>query len=109
SKPVSPTMPDLWLVDAFGDRPFSGNPAGVCFLDRTAPDDWMQSVAMELNQAETAFLVPEGDAFRLRWFTPASEVDLCGHASLASAHYLWAARRLDGAEPARFDTRSGRL
>jgi PhzF family phenazine biosynthesis protein len=102
-------MPDLWLIDAFAERPFTGNPAGVCFLDRAAPTEWMQSVAMELNQAETAFLVAENDGYRLRWFTPAAEVDLCGHATLASAHYLWTTGRADHAAPARFDTRSGRL
>ena len=100
---------DLWLVDAFTDAPFHGNPAGVCWLDAPVSDEWMQSVAMELNQAETAFLLREGDEFRLRWFTPASEVDLCGHATLASSHYLWTAGRLDPATVARFRTRSGLL
>jgi PhzF family phenazine biosynthesis protein len=102
-------MPDLWLIDSFADRPFSGNPAGVCFLDRPAPDRWMQSVAMEMNQAETAFLQAESDRFRLRWFTPASEVDLCSHATLASAHFLWVTGRLPSGATARFETRSGPL
>ncbi|MEZ5316593.1 MAG: PhzF family phenazine biosynthesis protein [Vicinamibacterales bacterium] len=102
-------MSDLWLIDAFTDVPFRGNPAGVCWLDRPAPETWMQQLAMEMHQAETAFLRREGDAFRLRWFTPASEVDLCGHATLASAHFLWTTGRLPEGEAARFDTRSGRL
>ncbi len=102
-------MTDLWLVDAFTDVPFRGNPAGVCWLDRTVPDDWMQSLAMEMNQAETAFLLREQDELRLRWFTPASEVDLCGHATLASAHFLWATGRLQPDRVARFRTRSGLL
>jgi len=102
-------MPDLYLVDAFTDQPFRGNPAGVCPLDHAMPDQWMQSVAMEMNQAETAFLLPEADGFRLRWFTPAAEVDLCGHATLASAHVLWETGRLPAGKPARFHTRSGLL
>jgi PhzF family phenazine biosynthesis protein len=98
----------LYLVDAFTDRPFSGNPAGVCILDSSRDDGWMQAVAGELNQAETAFLTkrPDGD-WHLRWFTPTVEVDLCGHATLASAHALWATRRADS--PIRFHTRSGVL
>lgn len=102
-------MTDLWLIDAFADAPFQGNPAGICWLDRPVPDHWMQSLAMELNQAETAFLRREGDGFRLRWFTPAAEVDLCGHATLASAHFLWTTGRLDAGTAARFMTRSGAL
>src|SRR5437763_387561 len=97
------------VVDAFTDRPFAGNPAGVCPLDRPADDDWMQRVAAEMNLSETAFLHPEDDGFRLRWFTPAIEVVLCGHATLASAHVLWETGRLPSGEPARFHTRSGLL
>ncbi|MBM4188521.1 MAG: PhzF family phenazine biosynthesis protein [Gemmatimonadetes bacterium] len=100
---------DLWLVDAFTEVPFEGNPAGVCFLDGPVPDRWMQSLAMELNQAETAFILKEADGHRLRWFTPVSEVDLCGHATLASAHGLWESGRLPAGQPARFATRSGLL
>jgi len=100
---------DLWLVDAFTEAPFAGNPAGVCFLDSTPPDDWMLQVARELNQAETAFLVRRDDGFGLRWFTPEVEVDLCGHATLASAHFLWSARKVRGKAPIRFHTRSGVL
>lgn len=102
-------MTDLWLVDAFTDRPFKGNPAAVCWLDRAVPDEWMQLLAMEMNQAETAFVRPEGDHFRLRWFTPAAEVDLCGHATVATSHYLWGAGRLAAGATARFETRSGLL
>lgn len=96
-------------VDAFAERPFGGNPAAVCVLDRAASEGWMQSVALEMNLSETAFLHPEGDAWRLRWFTPTVEVDLCGHATLASAHVLWETRRLALDATARFSTRSGPL
>jgi PhzF family phenazine biosynthesis protein len=97
-------------VDAFSDRPFSGNPAGVCILESAAEETWMQSVAGEMNVAETAFLVRRDDgAFDLRWFTPTVEVDLCGHATLASAHVLWDERVLPADERARFHTKSGVL
>lgn len=99
----------IFVVDAFTERPFAGNPAAVCLLDQPAEAIWMQTVAAEMNLSETAFLWPEGDGFRLRWFTPAVEVDLCGHATLASAHILWQSRRLKENEPARFHTRSGLL
>ena len=79
----------IYQVDAFTNAAFKGNPAGVCILDKTQPDAWMKNVASEMNLSETAFLVPEDDGFRLRWFTPRVEVDLCGHATLASAHILW--------------------
>jgi PhzF family phenazine biosynthesis protein len=96
-------------VDAFTDKPFSGNPAGVCLLPEPGDERWMQNVAREMNLSETAFLYRQGDAFNLRWFTPATEVDLCGHATLASAHVLWEMGHLSPDEPARFDTHSGRL
>ncbi|HEU0116804.1 MAG TPA: PhzF family phenazine biosynthesis protein [Thermomicrobiales bacterium] len=96
-------------VDAFADRPFAGNPAGVCVLDSPADATWMQWVAAEMNLAETAFLYPEGDGFHLRWFTPALEVDLCGHATLASAHVLWSEGYLPAGAQARFRTLSGLL
>lgn len=96
-------------VDAFTATPFKGNPAAVCVLDAPAPDAWMQAVALEMNLSETAFLVPEGDVYRLRWFTPAAEVDLCGHATLASAHVLWEDGHLPRDAEARFMTRSGLL
>lgn len=74
-----------YIADAFTDKPFSGNPAAVCILPAWPDEAWMLNMAMENNLSETAFLVPEGEAFRLRWFTPESEVGLCGHATLASA------------------------
>lgn len=96
-------------VDAFTNRPFAGNPAAVCILREAAPDDWMRSVAREMNLSETAFLTPCDDGYNLRWFTPAVEVDLCGHATVASAHVLWEDRHLPASRQARFHTRSGLL
>ena len=98
----------LYLVDAFTDRPFAGNPAGVCVLDDSRDAAWMQAAAMEMNQAETAFLRrrPDGD-WDLRWFTPTVEVELCGHATLASAHALWETGRVAPAKAIRFHTQSG--
>ena len=82
----------FYHVDAFTSRPFSGNPAVVCPLDAPAEPSWMQQVALEMNVSETAFLYPlsesDGRDFNLRWFTPTTEVELCGHATLASAHIL---------------------
>ena len=101
--------PRIVQVDAFTDRPFRGNPAAVCVLDSPADDAWMQDVAREMNLSETAFLHPEGDGHRLRWFTPAIEVDLCGHATLAAAHVLWEDGHLPLDATARFFTRSGLL
>ena len=103
-------MASLTYVDAFSDGPFTGNPAAVCLLGEGADAAWMQNVAAELNLAETAFLVRRPDRdFDLRWFAPAVEVDLCGHATLASAHVLWETGTLDASSPARFHTRSGLL
>ncbi|HYO13780.1 MAG TPA: PhzF family phenazine biosynthesis protein [Thermoanaerobaculia bacterium] len=101
----------LYQVDAFTDRAFAGNPAAVCLLPQARDEGWMQAVAREMNLSETAFLHPEGEdgAWRLRWFTPAVEVELCGHATLASAHVLWETGQLPGDLPARFHTRSGLL
>jgi PhzF family phenazine biosynthesis protein len=96
-------------VDAFTDRPFAGNPAAVCLLPSPRDAGWMQQVAQEMNLAETAFLVRRPDGFDLRWFTPTIEVDLCGHATLASAHVLWEEGHLKTSESARFHTRSGVL
>ncbi len=100
---------DLFQVDAFTDRPFAGNPAAVCLLDGPRDSDWMQDVAREMNLSETAFLHPLGNGFALRWFTPAIEVELCGHATLASAHVLWETGTLAPEEIARFHTLSGLL
>jgi PhzF family phenazine biosynthesis protein len=101
----------LFQVDAFADKPFAGNPAAVCLLREPADEAWMQAVAAEMNLSETAFLVRReaGDGFDLRWFTPTVEVDLCGHATLASAHVLWEEGVLAENEPARFHTKSGLL
>src|SRR5258708_37716505 len=99
----------LWIVDAFTDHPFAGNPAAVCLLSGPRGDRWMQQTAAEMNLSETAFLTPRDDGFSLRWFTPAVEVDLCGHATLASAHALWERGDLAAGETARFHTRSGLL
>lgn len=96
-------------VDAFTATPFAGNPAVVFLLPAPRDAQWMQAIAREMNVPETAFLVREGDVFALRWFTPTIEVDLCGHATLASAHALWEQGTLPLQEAARFDTRSGRL
>src|SRR6267378_2838221 len=96
-------------VDAFASRPFSGNPAAVCVLPAPRDERWMQDVASEMNLAETAFLHPENGGYRLRWFTPAVEVALCGHATLASAHVLWEEAHLPAGRQARFHTQSGLL
>lgn len=96
-------------VDAFTDHPFGGNPAAVCVLQGPRDERWMQSVAAEMNLSETAFLQRTEDGFALRWFTPLAEVDLCGHATLASAHVLWEEGHLAPEAEARFHTRSGLL
>jgi predicted PhzF superfamily epimerase YddE/YHI9 len=96
-------------VDAFTSSAFGGNPAAVCVLPEPREAAWMQKVAMEMNLSETAFLVKQTDGYDLRWFTPAVEVDLCGHATLASAHVLWESGQLAAGEQARFHTRSGLL
>jgi PhzF family phenazine biosynthesis protein len=100
---------EIYQVDSFTDQPFSGNPAAVCTLTEERGDAWMQNVAAEMNLAETAFLLQQPDGWGLRWFTPEVEVDLCGHATLASAHVLWEAGRLPSSELARFHTKSGLL
>lgn len=96
-------------VDAFTDRPFAGNPAAVCILQSPREEQWMRDVAAEMNLSETAFLHRRDDGWGLRWFTPAVEVDLCGHATLASAHVLWQDGLLPPDTQARFHTRSGLL
>jgi PhzF family phenazine biosynthesis protein len=103
-----PALP-LYVVDAFTDKPFSGNPAGVCLLDRERPDEWMRLLAAEMRHSETAFLLPEADGYRLRWLTPVKEVDLCGHATLGSAHVLFETGRAAPGAEVRFYTRSGLL
>ncbi len=96
-------------VDAFTDKPFAGNPAAVCVLPEARDETWMQNVAREMNLSETAFLFSEGDAYRLRWFTPTVEVDLCGHATVASAHVLYETDLVPRHKQVRFQTRSGLL
>ena len=100
---------EIFQVDAFTDKPFAGNPAAVCVLPQERNESWMQRVANEMNLSETAFLVEQEDGYNLRWFTPAIEVDLCGHATLASAHILWEIGLLAPDQEARFFTRSGLL
>ena len=99
----------IYQVDAFTNHMFAGNPAAVCIPRRPVEADWMQSVAAEMNLSETAFVVSQDNGFSLRWFTPAVEVDLCGHATLATAHVLWETGRVPSDQPARFQTRSGEL
>jgi PhzF family phenazine biosynthesis protein len=97
----------LFQIDAFASEPFRGNPAAVCMLDRERDGRWMQAVAAEMNLSETAFLLPNGDEWCLRWFTPSVEVALCGHATLASAHALFEQQLVGNV--ARFQTKSGLL
>ncbi|MEM1269680.1 MAG: PhzF family phenazine biosynthesis protein [Bacteroidota bacterium] len=99
----------IFQVDAFASKPFEGNPAGVCVLEEPAEEAWMQAFANEMNLAETAYTWPEGDGWRLRWFTPVAEVDLCGHATLAAAHTLYETGSVENASVIRFQTRSGEL
>jgi predicted PhzF superfamily epimerase YddE/YHI9 len=99
----------IYLVDAFAHERFTGNPAGVCPLDKEPDEDWMQGLAMEMNQAETAFFWPEGDGYRLRWFSPTVEIALCGHATLATAHVLYEDKEVPHDKQIRFATMSGDL
>jgi PhzF family phenazine biosynthesis protein len=99
----------IFKVDSFAAEPFTGNPAGVCISAGPRDEAWMQGIAREMNLAETAFLHSSRDGFNLRWFTPAVEVKLCGHATLASAHILWEAGILAAGKEARFATKSGLL
>jgi predicted PhzF superfamily epimerase YddE/YHI9 len=96
-------------VDAFTDVAFAGNPAAVCVLQEPRSEEWMRNVAREMNLSETAFLLPQEDGYDLRWLTPSVEVDLCGHATVASAHVLWEDGHLPAGQQARFHTRSGLL
>src|SRR6516162_6115401 len=96
-------------VDAFTNVTFAGNPAAVCVLQEPRSEEWLRNVAREMNLSETAFLTPLDGEFGLRWLTPAVEVDLCGHATVASAHVLWEEGHLPEGKQARFRTRSGLL
>ena len=97
----------LFQVDSFTVKPFKGNPAGVCLLEQPREASWMQAVATEMNLSETAFLTPKGNDYNLRWFTPSTEVDLCGHATLASAHILYELGFYDPDETIFFHTKGG--
>ncbi len=99
----------VFQVDAFTDTPFAGNPAGVCLLPEAKPDSWMLHLAREMNLSETAFLLRQNEGCSLRWFTPTTEVALCGHATLASAHILWEEKLLAETETIAFQTKSGIL
>lgn len=99
----------FFQVDAFTNKPFSGNPAGVCILDAPVDDHLMLAIAAENNLSETAFLLRQQDGYNLRWFTPTLEIELCGHATLASAHVLWEAALAAPDEVLRFHTLSGLL
>lgn len=102
-------MAKIYQVDAFTTEKFKGNPAVVCLLDHPADDHWMQAIAAEMNLSETAFVLPTTDGFSLRWFTPTTEVDLCGHATLAAAHVLFETGVLQKSQQAVFETLSGVL
>src|SRR5689334_14237196 len=106
---MTETRLQYFIVDAFTDRPFSGNPAAVVPLDEWKDDTWLQNVAMEMNLSETAYIVPNPQGFDLRWFTPKVEVDLCGHATLATAIVLARLNKLDDGADVAFSTRSGIL
>jgi predicted PhzF superfamily epimerase YddE/YHI9 len=96
------------LVDSFAERPFTGNPAAVCLLEAPADESWMQRVGAELNQAATAFVAPVGEGvYQLRWFTPTTELTLCGHGTHAAAHVVW--EEGEGADPLVFETTGGPL
>ena len=99
----------IYKVDAFTSTPYSGNPAAICVLEKPAEEQWMQVVASEMNLAETAYLSKEGDSYRLRWFTPTVEMDICGHATLASAHILWEQGYVPEGNAINFKTLSGDL
>ena len=96
-------------VDAFTNRAFQGNPAAVCVLPSPQDERWMQSVAREMNLSETAFLLKQDRHYSLRWFTPTTEVPLCGHATLASAHVLWTEGYASTGQEIKFETKSGVL
>lgn len=99
----------IYTVDAFAEKPFSGNPAAVCLLNEAITDSAMQNIAFEMNLSETAFVLKQDDGYELRWFTPSAEVDLCGHATLSSAHILWEEGLCRENQPINFHTKSGLL
>jgi PhzF family phenazine biosynthesis protein len=105
----APGAGQIWYIDAFAGRSFAGNPAAVCLLNEEADERWMQSLARETNLPATVFARPDGDAFSLRWFSPATELAFCGHGTLAAAHALWESGNLDRSRAATFQTPAGRL
>jgi PhzF family phenazine biosynthesis protein len=100
---------EIVQIDAFADRPFAGNPAAVCLMNGPRDEKWMQAVAREMNLSETAFLYPQNDGYNLRWFTPSVEVQLCGHATLASAHHIWESGKAALGDTLHFHSPSGLL
>ena len=102
-------MSELWIVDSFADAPFSGNPAAVCMLPGPRSDSWYQALGAEMQQAATAFIGRQEGDWSLRWFTATTELQLCGHGTLAAAHFLWESGRLQRTTDARFHSRSGML
>jgi PhzF family phenazine biosynthesis protein len=99
----------IFTVDAFTDKPFTGNPAGVCLIDEELPDCLYRQIAREINYSETAFLVTEREKYKIRWFTPTTEVNLCGHATLAAAHILYEYGYVNISEEIGFESKSGKL
>ena len=99
----------IFTVDSFTDKPFTGNPAGVCILDNECAEELYQQIAREINYSETAFLIKQNYYYQIRWFTPKTEVNLCGHATLAAAHILYEYQYCDSLQEIRFDSKSGGL
>ena len=104
---TSPKHIEIVQIDAFTSEPFKGNPAAVCLMDAPGNDDWMKNVAREMNLSETAFLYPIEGGYHLRWLTPNSEVDLCGHGTLATAHFLFEDEHEPTDKSIKFKTRVG--
>jgi PhzF family phenazine biosynthesis protein len=104
-----PTPRTIYQVDAFTTEPFRGNPAGVCILENEMPDEWMQNVAAEMNLSETSFILPDKEAFRIRFFTPAAEIPLCGHATLSSAHIMYEIGIIGREKEIKFLSKAGEL
>jgi PhzF family phenazine biosynthesis protein len=104
-----PTPRTIYQVDAFTDQPFKGNPAGVCILGKEAPEKWMQSVAAEMNLSETAFITPDKQSFKIRYFTPEAEIPLCGHATLSSAHIMFERGVVNRKKEITFLSKAGKL
>jgi len=99
----------IFTVDSFTDKPFTGNPTGVCILENNCSDELYQQIASEINYSETVFLIKQNDSYRIRWFTPKAEVNLCGHATLAAVHILYEYHYWDSSLEIRFESKSGSL